>query len=48
MLSGIVFVNRTGLRGRDAPRVTYTRNFSIISLYDQKRLLAELGVTQAF
>lgn len=29
-------------------RVTYTRNFSTISLYDQKRVRAEFGVTKAF
>jgi tetratricopeptide (TPR) repeat protein len=29
-------------------KVSYTRNFSTISLYDQKRLRAELGITKAF
>jgi tetratricopeptide (TPR) repeat protein len=29
-------------------RVAYTRNFSTISLYDQKRLRAEFGVAKAF
>ena len=29
-------------------RVTYTRNFSTISLYDQKRLRAEFGIAKAF
>jgi hypothetical protein len=29
-------------------RVTYTRTFSTISLYDQKRLRAEFGITKAF
>jgi outer membrane protein len=29
-------------------RVVYTRNFSTISLYDQKRLRAELGIAKAF
>lgn len=29
-------------------RVTYTRNFSTIGLYDQKRLRGEVGVTRAF
>ena len=29
-------------------RVTYTRNFSTVSLYDQKRLRAEFGIAKAF